>query len=158
MSLAVGCVDAPITPDQLEADGRLRPSVPGQSAFSAQEGKPSTQQAARIEAMLSDAQTGPTVDAASFPADVGTIHLHLGAEGLSTARPVVFRWTHEGDSIRQPGLLAPTASPRHAARLHIDPLQTGTWTVEVLETGSDAVLWQRRFEVVELPTPVNSSD
>lgn len=162
--LASGCVDAPITPDQLEADGHLR-STPalGQGAFSATP-RPQPQQAAQISAVLAAQAAGPLEDASRFPADVGAVNLHLRADGLSEARSVVFRWTHEGKSVLQPGRLETGGTLALASSFPIEGEQTGTWQVEVLaEAGPNlpepVLLFERSFEIYapaepsEVPSP-----
>lgn len=145
-----GCVDAPITPDQLEADGQLRAASLGHSAFSATP-RPQVQQAARISAVLAAQPAGPLEDASSFPAEVGAVHLHLRADGLDDARQVVFRWSHAGTSVLVPGRLEPGGTLALASTFTIEPTQVGPWHVEVLgEPGADgepALLFQRTFEV-----------
>jgi|GEM_PF-999815 len=155
----VGCVDAPITQDQLEDNGALRqgagmPAVGGQAAFSAVEAPPTVQRAAQISAVLADVGDGPLNDRSSFDWDVGTVHLHLRADGIDEPRAVVFRWTHEPTraSTIVPGTLLPAETLRHVATHSIQPDQTGAWTVEVLSEapGPDGIadaLWQRRFEI-----------
>lgn len=153
----IGCVDAPITPDQLEDNGALRqgagmPAVGGQAAFSAVDTPAVVQRATQISAVLADVGDGPLNDRSSFDWDVGTVHLHLRADGIDEPRAVVFRWTHEGVSTIAPGTLLPAETLRHVATHSIQPDQTGAWTVEVLSEapGPDGiadVLWQRRFEI-----------
>jgi hypothetical protein len=145
-----GCVDAPITPDQLEPDGQLRAPSLGHSAFSATP-RPQAQQAARISAVLAAQPAGPLGDATTFPAEVGQVHLHLRADGLDDARQVVFRWTHAGTSVLVPGRLEPGGTLALASSFAIEPAQVGPWQVEVLgEPGADgepALLFERTFEV-----------
>ncbi|MEM6992838.1 MAG: hypothetical protein AAF721_20150 [Myxococcota bacterium] len=161
-----GCVDAPVTQDQLQEDGALRQTVlragGEQSAFSAVEQTPTLNRAAQISAVLAEVGQGPLSDKSRFEADVGTVHLHLRADGLTGNRPVVFRWTHEptGEAVLVPGTLLPAETLRHVATHTIEPHQSGAWTVEVLSEapgpdGLAGVLWQRTFEVAppveELP-------
>ncbi len=159
-----GCVDAPITQDQLREDGALRQTVlrggGEQSAFSAVGVAPTTQRAAQISAVLAEVGAGPLSDKSRFEADVGTVHLHLRADGLTGERAVAFRWTHEptGEATLVPGTLLPAETLRHVATHTIEPHQSGSWTVEVLSEapgpdGLAAVLWQRRFDVAE-PVPL----
>jgi hypothetical protein len=151
----LACVDAPITRDQLEANGRLRPATHEQAAFSARE-RLVPQQAVHLSAVLAAQSEGALEDASSFAADVGAVHLHLRVDGWFDPRPVVFRWTYDEVSVEVPGILAPAETLSLAASYPIDRDQTGTWMVEVLGTpeGPDApseavpVLYQREFEVV----------
>jgi hypothetical protein len=145
----VGCVDAPITPDQLEADGQLR-SGPSQSAFSARD-RP-VAQTVSVSAVLAAQPAGALEDRTAFSADVGEVHLHLRADGLMTARPVVFRWTHDDLSVLVPGMLAPTITLDRATSFEIGPDQVGTWLVEVLDQPAlpeeePRVLFQREFQI-----------
>lgn len=148
--LGTACVDAPITPDQLEADGQLRAPALKQSAFSAQD-RSTTQRAAQISAVLASEAEGPLEDAKRFPTDVGEINLHLRADGIDGERPVMFRWTHRGDSALVPGTLRPGDTLARATSFHIDPERTGPWTVEILGApvggGEPVVLFERSFEI-----------
>lgn len=147
------CVDAPITPDQLEADGQLRAPGREQAAFSAQE-RVTTQQAAqaRISAVLAAEAEGPLSDASRFAADIGQINLHLRADGIDGPRPVVFRWTHRGDAALVRGTLVPGDTLALATSFPIDPERTGPWKVEILGTAAfpgqePPVLFERSFDV-----------
>ncbi|MEM9462458.1 MAG: hypothetical protein AAGF11_50385 [Myxococcota bacterium] len=151
--LVPACVDAPITPDQLESNGQLRAPALEQSAFSAQE-RAITQQAAqaRISAVLAAEAEGPLSDANRFSADVGQINLHLRADGIDGPRPVVFRWTHRGDAASVHGTLLPGDTLALATSFPIDPERTGDWKVEILGTPAVSgqkppVLFERSFEV-----------
>jgi hypothetical protein len=145
----VGCVDAPITPDQLEPDGQLR--GPSQSAFSAQD-RP-VAQTVSVSAVLAAEPAGALEDRTEFPAEVGTVHLHLRADGLMTARPVVYRWTHDDIAVLVPGMLAPTTTLDLATSFEVGADQVGTWLVEVLDQPAlpgdePRVLFQRQFQVL----------
>lgn len=156
--LASACVDAPITADQLQPDGRLR-ELGGhqQAAFAAEtdEVKP-VKQAVQVSAVLAAEADGPLEDRNAFSADVGAIHLHVRADGLLEPRPVVYRWAHEGFEMAIPGMLAPNGAMTLGASFEIDPEQTGTWQVDVLAGPTAAhegprVLFHREFEVERLP-------
>jgi hypothetical protein len=156
----IACADAPITPDQLEADGQLRAPT-GQAAFSAQS-RTVLQQATQFSAVLAAEGEGALVDASSFPADVGTVHLHMRADGLSAQRPVMFRWTWGDQSVLVPGTLLPSSTLTLASSFDIGPDEAGPWRVEVVEqvpadTAASAgvpvepterVLFSREFEVM----------
>lgn len=147
----LACVDAPITRDQLEADGRLRPATHEQAAFSARE-RLVPQQAVHLSAVLAAQSEGALEDASSFAADVGAVHLHLRVDGVFAPRPVVFRWTYDEISVEVPGILAPAEALSLAASYPIDRNHSGKWMVEVLGTpdaadGQAPVLYQREFEV-----------
>jgi len=149
--LMPACVDAPITPDQLEADGQLRAVGLEQAAFSAQD-RETTQRAAQISAVLAAEADGPLEDSNRFPADVGQINLHLRADGIEGPRPVIFRWTHRGDSAVIRGTLTPGDTLALANSLPIDPERTGPWTVQILGAPSSAegepsLLFERQFDV-----------
>lgn len=154
---AAGCVDAPITADQLREDGALRPGIvhnPEQSAFSAVERPKAARRAAQISAVLAKVGSGPLSDQSSFEAGIDSVHLHLRADGLQGPRDIVFRWTHEasGEAVSVRSTLVPADTLRHVAAHAIAPGQSGAWTVEVLDgsaslDGEADVLWQRRFEV-----------
>lgn len=150
-TLMPACVDSPITPDQLEADGQLRAVGLEQAAFSAQD-RETTQRAAQISAVLAAEAEGPLEDSNRFPADVGQINLHLRADGIEGPRPVVFRWTHRGDSAVIRGTLTPGDTLALANSLPIDPERTGPWTVQILGAPSSAegkpnLLFERQFDV-----------
>jgi hypothetical protein len=153
--LGSACVDAPITPDQLEANGQLRHPPLEQSAFSAQD-PATTQRAAQISAVLAAEAESPLNDANHFPVDVGHVNLHLRADGIDGPRPVVFRWTHRGNAALIDGILAPGDTLALASRFPIDPKRTGTWKVEVLgspSTGEEpVVLFEREFDVFLPPS------
>lgn len=148
--LLPACVDAPVTPDQLEANGQLRNPALEQSAFSAQ-GSTATQRAAQISAVLAAEADGPLDDSVRFPADVGQVNLHLRADGIDGPRPVVFRWTHRGQAALVEGTLTPGDTLALATSFPIDPSLTGPWRVEVLghaATGEEpVVLFEREFDV-----------
>jgi hypothetical protein len=145
------CVDAPITPDQLQADGTLRPMGHEQAAFSAAE-RQRVQQAVQVSAVLAAQADGPLEDGNEFDADVGTIHLHVRADGLVQARAVVYRWRHEELTVLEPGALSPTGSLSLGTSFDIDPELYGRWEVDVLtqpDTSGERprVLFHREFEV-----------
>lgn len=147
--LVPACVDAPITPDQLQANGQLRNAPLEQSAFSAQDSI-STLRAARISAVLAAEAEGPLNDAVRFPADVGQVNLHLRADGIDGPRPVVFRWTHRGQVTLADGILNPGDTLALAASAPIDPKRTGAWKIEVLDPSTSdepVVLFEREFDV-----------
>lgn len=148
--LVPACVDAPITPDQLESNGQLRNPPLEQSAFSAQ-GSSTTQRAAQISAVLAAEANGPLEDAVSFPADVGQVNLHLRADGIDGPRPVVFRWTHRGSATLVEGVLAPGDTLALATSFAIDPKHAGPWKVEMLGSAAAGeelvVLFEREFDV-----------
>jgi hypothetical protein len=145
------CVDAPITPDQLEPNGELRAASLGQVAFSTHS-RPSPQTAARVSAVLAAQPSGPLQDAGVFGGDVGMVHLHLRADGLSDDRPVTVRWTHDGVALALPAELSQTGAMSLASSIPITPERTGKWRVEVLGIPADGteppVLFEREFEVV----------
>ena len=148
-----GCVDAPITPDQLQADGSLRPMGREQAAFSAAE-LPSQQlqEVVQVSAVLASQAEGPLQDGNVFDADVGTIHLHVRADGLLQARAVVYRWRHEELTVLEPGRLSPAGSLSLGTSFDIDPELYGHWEVDVLtqpDTSGERprVLFHREFEV-----------
>lgn len=147
--LVPACVDAPITHDQLEANGQLRNASLEQSAFSAQSWA-TTERAAQISAVLAAEAEGPLNDAVEFPADVGQVNLHLRADGIDGPRPVVFRWTHRGQATLVEGILVPGDTLALASNVPIDPKRTGTWKIEVLgptTDGDSVVLFEREFDV-----------
>lgn len=148
--LVPACVDAPITPDQLEANGQLRGAPLEQSAFSAQGGT-APMRAARISAVLAAESEGPLNDANRFPVSVGNVNLHLRADGIDGPRPVVFRWTHRGHAALVEGTLAPGDTLALATSFPMDPQRTGTWKVEVLGSPNlgeePVILFEREFEV-----------
>jgi hypothetical protein len=145
------CADAPITPDQLQPDGTLRPLGHAQAEFSAAD-RQQVQRAVQVSAVLAAEADGPLEDRSEFPADVGTIYLHVRADGLLQSRAVLYRWTHGDLSVLEPGSLAPTDALSLGTRFDIDPELHGHWEVEVLtesETPHEPprVLFHREFEV-----------
>ncbi len=165
LPLALGaCVDAPITADQLQADGTLRGGYAGggvqQAALSAEPQK--IAQAVRVSAVLASQAEGPLEDRAEFSAGVGTVYLHVRADGLLSSRRVVYRWRH-GDFVAEvPGTLHSTDALMLGTSFDIAPEQSGHWEVDVLvdavqgqgagqAPGSEPqVLFHREF-VVEAP-------
>src|SRR5690606_3897217 len=89
----VGICADPLTPAHLEADGQLHAVPMEQGAFAARPQEQS-QAAIQMTAVLATQAEGPLADAATFPADVGAVFLHLRADRLATTRPVTFVWTH----------------------------------------------------------------
>lgn len=155
-----GCADAPITPDQLQSDGTLRPLGHAQAEFSATPRPQQVQQAVQVSAVLAAQADGPLEDCNDFEADVGTIYLHVRADGLLQPRAVLYRWTHGDLVVLEPGSLAPTDALSLGTSFDIDPELHGHWEVEVLadagsdpeKEGADAgseprVLFHREFEV-----------
>jgi hypothetical protein len=151
--LAVGCVDAPITPEHILPDGQLRADF-GQASFSAGfsvKAEPAALQAVQIAAVLAAQADGPLEDAAKFSAEGGQVHLHLRADRLLEPRPVQFVWTHGDLREEVPGVLAPTTTLALAASHPLGPDQRGMWRVEVFSVGTDGpaqLLFSREFEVL----------
>lgn len=156
------CVDAPVTQDQLEDNGELKPRAGlGQVAMATQT-RPVAQTAARMSAVLAAQPSGPLQDAGLFGADVGVVHLHLRADGLANPRPVTVRWTHEGVAVAFPSELSPSGALSLTSSMPILPDQAGKWRVEVLgtaEAGRAApLLFEREFEVVAPVEPEPAAD
>jgi hypothetical protein len=150
LALAVGCVDAPLTPAHLDPDGQLHNARHAQGAFAAQIGAQS-QAAVQITAVLATQPEGPLADAAAFSAGEEAIYLHLRADRLASPRPVTFVWTHDGVREEEPGVLAPSTALAMATSRHIDRESVGTWSIEILsaEDGDPPVtLFQREFVVL----------
>ncbi len=158
----VACVDAPITADQLQADGTLRGGYAAggmqQAALSAEPGQVS--QAVRVSAVLASEAEGPLEDRAEFGANVGTVYLHVRADGLANSRRVVYRWRHDDFVVETPGTLLTTDKLALGTRFEIAPEQSGHWEVDVLEdtpaVGTDdgtepRILFHREF-VVQAPS------
>lgn len=161
--LVSACQDAPITADQLEPNGRLRWGGDGighAQAFSA--GIHAViREAVQVSVVLAAEAEGALEDRSVFEADVGTIFLHVRADGLLAPRPVVYRWTHEGESVLVPGELAPSDAMSLGTHFDVGPDAAGRWTVEVLagdlgpEAADDAgqqVLFRREFVVKRAET------
>lgn len=152
----VGCVDAPLTPAHLDADGQLHAVPMEQGAFAARPQEQS-QAAIQMTAVLATQAEGPLADAATFPADVGAVFLHLRADRLATTRPVTFVWTHGDLREEQDGVLAPTTALTMATSRVIEPAEVGAWKVEVLgeplADGSRPSLFEREFQVVSATPP-----
>lgn len=146
-----GCADAPITPDLLEADGQLKTANGGgQSSFATGRAAPHRASVVQLEALLATSPTGSIEGSTTFPPDIGTVHLHVRADGLEHEREVVFRWTHGEHSLAVPGGLVPSSQYVLAASIDVQPDQTGLWRVEVVTTPTYAgeipeVLVSREF-------------
>ncbi len=158
------CVDAPITADQLQADGTLRGGYAGggmqHAALSAEPGQ--VAQAVRVSAVLAPQADGPLEDRAEFEADVGTVYLHVRADGLLSSRRVVYRWKHDAFVVEVPGTLVASDAMALGTSFDIAPEQSGHWEVDVLaDTAGQApkagrgseqqVLFHREF-VVNAPS------
>jgi hypothetical protein len=153
-AIAGGCVDAPITPDQLEPSGRLSASA-HQAAFGLEASPPAPQRAVTMSAVLAAEAAGALADRHEFRAAElgagGMIHLHVRADGLTQPRAVTYRWTHldTGTVSLTPGVLAPADALGHAASLAVP--HAGAWTVEILGAADDdgpaPVLFSRDFVV-----------
>lgn len=149
----VACADAPITADQLEADGVLRgaPRQPDQAAFSAHRGEMRQASIVALSSVLAVQNAGALEDRDHFDANVGAIHLHVRADGIESPRPVSFRWIHGDQAIVVPGTLASSDTMMYAASVEVRPHQVGPWRVEVATTGSGAeppeVIYSREFTI-----------
>ncbi len=150
-----GCADAPITPDLLESDGQLIAAKPGggQSSFAAGRATPHRASVVQVDAILAAAPTGSIEGATTFMPDVGTVHLHVRADGLEHDRDVVFRWTHGEHTLTVPGGLVPSSQYVLAASIDVQPDQTGLWRVEVVTAPAVAgeipeVLFSREFLIL----------
>ena len=145
LAFALGaCVDAPITADQLQADGTLRGGYAGggvqQAAVSAQPQK--TAQAVRVSAVLASQAQGPLEDRAAFSASVGTVYLHVRADGLLSSRRVIYRWRHGDFVVEVPGTLLSTDALMLGTSFDIAPEQSGHWEVDVLTDSAQAAAGQ----------------
>jgi len=145
------CADAPITSDQLEADGVLR-DVRDQAAFSASPAAPQRASFVQLSAVLAAEQSGALRDADRFASDVGTVHLHLRADGLPSTRPVSFRWIHGDTAIIERGSLSDGRRLALASSVAVAPHQVGPWRVEVLAEPADSgeppeVIFTREFVI-----------
>jgi hypothetical protein len=152
--LVSACADAPITPDQLEADGVLRGAPRQQSdqaAFSAARGTMQRASVVALSSVLATQQGGALEDSDHFVASVGIIHLHVRADGIESPRPVVFRWIHGDQAIVVPGTLVSSGALQHAASVEVRPHQVGPWRVEVATAGTSAeapeVIYSREFTI-----------
>jgi hypothetical protein len=144
------CADAPITPDQLQADGVLK-GARAQAGFSI--GRSETQRASvvQLSTVLAVTAEGALQDADRFAADVGEIHLHVRADGLDNARAVSFRWIHGDQAVVTSGELVSGGAMQHAASVEVRPHQVGPWRVEVVADDmrgeAPEVLYSREFTV-----------
>jgi hypothetical protein len=148
------CADAPITADQLEADGVLRGAPrqqSDQSAFSVPKGAVQRASVVALSSVLATQQEGALEDRDHFDASVGAIHLHVRADGIESPRPVAFRWIHGDQAIVVPGMLATSGALQHAASVEVRPHQVGPWRVEVATAGTSTeppeVIYSREFTV-----------
>ena len=145
------CADAPITSDQLEPDGALR-DARDQAAFSASRAAPQLASFVQLSAVLAAESSGALRDADRFAAEIGTVHLHLRADGLASARAVSFRWIHGDTAVIERGTLVDGHRLSLASSVAIAPHQVGPWRVEVLaETGEAGeppeVIFTREFSI-----------
>jgi hypothetical protein len=147
-TLASACADAPITPDQLEADGVLR-GARAQAGFSVERGAIHQASVVQLSSVLATQHAGALEDRDVFPASVGVIHLHVRADGIDTPRVVSFRWIHGDQAIVVPGSLSPAGALHHGASVEVQPHQVGPWRVEVATEGLPGeppeVIYTREF-------------
>ncbi len=144
------CADAPITSDQLEADGLLR-GARDQAAFSIEPSAMRRASVVQLSSVLATQSEGALEDRDVFAAAAGVIHLHVRADGIDTARPVSFRWIHGDVATVVAGTLEPAGALSLAASVEVLPHQVGPWRVEVT-TGGNAdgppeVIYTREFTV-----------
>ena len=111
----------------------------------------------RVSAVLASESEGPLEDRAEFAANVGTVYLHVRADGLLSSRRVVYRWKHEDFVVEIPGTLVASDALALGTRFDIAPEQSGHWEVDVLADTADQapgaepqVLFHREF-VVDAP-------
>lgn len=153
LGLAPACVDAPITTDQLEADGMLREvgTAREQAAFSVRAAPQRSASVVQLSAVLATESAGALTDRDRFEAAVGVIHLHVRADGIDSPKAVTFRWIHGDQAIVTPGTLGPAGALELASSVEVAPHQIGPWRVEVAaQTSADAppeVLFVRHFAV-----------
>lgn len=157
-ALATGCVDAPIQPAHLTPDGQLRAANTPmeQSALALAPGAGvgvAHQTIVTVTAVLAAQPGGALEDTDIFPHDVGEVHLHLRADGLTETRPVTFVWTHENNHRDvMSGVLAPSGALTRVSSRSITPEQAGLWRVEVYEEaipgGPAKLLFAREFRVL----------
>lgn len=145
------CADAPITSDQLAHDGVLR-DARDQAAFSASPAAPQRASLVQLSAVLAAEPSGALRDADRFASDVGTVHLHLRADGLPSARAVSFRWIHGDTAIIERGTLTDARHLALASSVAVAPHQVGPWRVEVLAEPADAgeppdIIFTREFTI-----------
>lgn len=123
--------------------------------------EPGVAQAVRVSAVLASESEGPLEDRAEFAANVGTVYLHVRADGLLSSRRVVYRWKHEDFVVEIPGTLVASDALALGTSFDIAPEQSGHWEVDVLADGADQtpgqapggepqVLFHREF-VVDAP-------
>ncbi len=130
-----------------------------QASLSAEPGQ--VAQAVRVSAVLASQAEGPLEDRAEFGANVGTVYLHVRADGLASSRRVVYRWRHGDFVVETPGTLLSSDKLTLGTRFDIAPEQSGHWEVDVLEdrpsdgtqpAGTEPrVLFHREF-VVQAPS------
>ncbi|MBK6919106.1 MAG: hypothetical protein IPH07_17050 [Deltaproteobacteria bacterium] len=152
--LPAACADAPITDDQLEADGLLRGSPAAardQANFSVDRAAPQRAAFVQLSAVLAAEAEGAVQDRERFAADVGTVHLHVRADGIDSARPVTFRWIHGDQATVLAGTIGGASTLEHASSVDIAPHQVGPWRVEVaaetVHGEPPEVLYTREFVV-----------
>lgn len=144
------CADAPITHDQLQADGVLM-GARAQAGFSIGRGATQRANVVHLSTVLAVTSEGALQDADRFSSEVGHIHLHVRADGLDTARNVSFRWIHGDQAVVTSGELVSGGAMQHAASVEVRPHQVGPWRVEVVADDvrgeAPEVLYSREFTV-----------
>lgn len=149
--LLSACVDAPLQPAHLAADGQLHGLMPMEHAIPTTSST-TPRRVVSFNAVVAAQKQGALEDAVVFPKDVGEIHLHVRADGLDSVRPVTFVWIHDELREEQEGVLAPASALARVASRNIDPEQTGWWRVEVYaetdQSGARELLVTREFQVL----------
>lgn len=170
--VTAACADAPITADDIQADGQLRQSSVQQQnvhATSVQQPAPQRAEHLRVTGLLAAQAEGPLEDATQFASTSEAIHLHLRADDLTEPRPVTFVWIHGDDRRETMGFLQPAETISLAASLPLARLAAatpipslaeqpfipvaGAWKVEVYS--AETLVFEREFEVTELASVAN---
>ncbi len=149
--LLSACVDAPLQPAHLAADGQLHGLMPMEHAIPAS-ASTTPRRVVSFNAVVAAQKQGALEDAVVFPHEIGEVHLHVRADGLDSVRPVTFVWIHDDVREEQEGVLAPASALARVASRKIAADQTGWWRVEVYaepdEAGTRELLVKREFQVL----------
>jgi hypothetical protein len=149
--LLAGCADVPITAEQVESNGQLRPA--SVSVFDAA-AAPATGTALPIQltSVLAQEAEGALEDRATFGIEAGEVHLHLRTDrapesGITPQLAAV--WSHGDRMTETPVTLTGDATLSLASSLPVAAGDEGEWSVAVFADQPEgrAVLVKRVFEI-----------
>ena len=88
-------------------------------------------------------------DGSAFPADVGKVFAHTRILGMEVGGSVVHRWIYGDRTMAEVTLSVGGPDWRTWSSKNIDPLWTGSWKVEVIDSADGSVIETLEFLVGE---------